>query len=58
MTIEKIKKILTCGWPLAQGEVDWLIAEVERLKPFEHEYICKRCGIRQNDNRPGKFPAF
>ena len=30
--------------------VEDLLEEIERLKHFEHEYICKRCGIRQNSN--------
>ena len=35
---------------MAGRSIEWLIAEVERLKPFEHEYICKKCGLRQNSN--------
>jgi len=62
MDIEEIKE-----WHKTSGSVpisemlirfDWLIAEVERLKKFEHEYICKRCGIRQNSLPPSDFPAF
>ena len=32
MDIAKIKKIQRCGWTLAPVEVEWLVAEVERLK--------------------------
>jgi len=32
MNIEKIKKIISCGWALAHVEVNWLIEEVERLE--------------------------
>ena len=39
-----------------QDVLNWLIAEVERLKEYEHEYICKRCGVRQNSNQDS--PTF
>jgi len=43
MTIEKIKKIILCGWALRDDEIDWLIAEVERLKQkiTKGESMCK-----------------
>jgi rubrerythrin len=46
----------------SQINTDWvpanrkLSAEVERLKQYAHEYICKRCGIRQNSNQDN--PTF
>jgi len=56
INIEKIKKWQSSpgSWQHEHAEevISWLVEEVERLreeiKLLEHEYICKRCGIRQN----------
>ena len=55
MDIQEVKEWRNAGRFPAVSQtdemVDWLIVEVERLRQYEHEYICKRCGIRQNTNK-------
>ena len=63
-TVERIECLEGQVWQLKNERDHWRQLaldrkdEVERLKKFEHEYICKRCGIRQNSLPPSDFPAF
>jgi len=51
MDITKIKKIQRCGWTLAPVEVDWLVAEVERLKEELQKASVERSAAYQEGYR-------
>ncbi len=54
----QIRRVWESGKTLTVDEIDFLLSEVKRLKQFQHEYVCRRCGIRQNSLPPSDFPAF